>query len=100
MPIDRPNVFGQGAATNTDLYIDASTKRLGDASRVISFYGHNPDADAIPEYVTFNGVCEARPQAAIMTVFHPAARLTAHLARELRPCLLRALMTTVILPVR
>jgi len=56
MPINRPNVYSAGAATNTDLFIDASTNKLGEAARVISFHGQNPDQDQFPEYVTNNGL--------------------------------------------
>lgn len=55
MAIDRPNVFGSGAATNTDLFLDAATDKLGTASRVISFAGINSDIDASPEFITRSG---------------------------------------------
>jgi len=56
MAINRPNVFSGGAATNTDLYLDAAAGKLGEAARVISFSGRNPDVDSFPEYLTFNGL--------------------------------------------
>ena len=55
MAIDRPNVFGAGAATNTDLFIDAATDKLGKAARVISFAGFNSDIDSTPEFITRSG---------------------------------------------
>jgi len=55
MAIDRPNVFGSGAATNTDLYLDSATDKLGTSSRLISFAGVNTDIDASPEYITRSG---------------------------------------------
>jgi hypothetical protein len=55
MAIDRPNVFSAGAATNTDLFIDAATNKLGEVARVISFAGFNGDIDAAPEFITRSG---------------------------------------------
>jgi len=55
MAINRPNVFGSGAATNTDLYLDSATEKLGTASRLVSFAGVNTDIDASPEYITRSG---------------------------------------------
>ena len=55
MPINRPNVFSAGAATNTDLFIDAATNKLGDVARVISFAGFNDDIDSVPEFITRSG---------------------------------------------
>lgn len=55
MAIDRPNVFGSGAATNTDLYLDSATEKLGTSSRLFSFCGVNTDIDAAPEYITRSG---------------------------------------------
>ena len=59
MPINRPNVFSAGAATNTDLFLDAAARKLGDSARVRSFYGRNTDIDASPEYLTNNGSARA-----------------------------------------
>lgn len=56
MAINRPNVFSAGAATNTDLYLDAASGKLGESARVISWSGRNPDVDNLPEYLTFNGL--------------------------------------------
>ncbi len=55
MAINRPNVFSSGAATNTDLFLDSATEKLGTASRVFSFSGLNTDIDSLPEYITRSG---------------------------------------------
>jgi len=55
MAIDRPNVFSAGAATNTDLFLDAATNKLGEVARVISFAGINGDIDSTPEFITRSG---------------------------------------------
>lgn len=55
MPIDRPNVFGQGAATNTDLYADAARGLLGEKVRLYTLYGYNEDVDTAFEPIAPDG---------------------------------------------
>jgi len=55
MPINRPNVYGAGAATNTELYADAARGLLGDKVRLYSLYGYNEDVDTTSEPIAPDG---------------------------------------------
>jgi len=55
MPINRPNVYGAGAATNTELYADAARGLLGDKVRLYSLYGYNEDIDTATEAIAPDG---------------------------------------------
>ena len=55
MPINRPNVYGTGAATNTELYADAARGLLGHKVRLYSLYGYNDDVDTTTEPIAPDG---------------------------------------------